>query len=107
MADKNNEPKAIKEGLQDGGIYCTRDLYLAATLVTLKFYMEGIDYQIEGTKNNPVGYFKFTETPELRDARQKYLQGLILVEPQDYVQKMHALKAEVQNMSMNPHNKVA
>lgn len=89
------------------GIYSTRDLYLAATLVTLKFYMVGVDYQLEGQKNLPIGYFKFEDTPELREARQKYLQGMILVEPQDYVQKMHSLKAEVQNMSLNPHNPIA
>ena len=87
-------------------IYSTRDLYLAATLVTLKFYLVGIDYQIEGQKNQPIGFFKFEDTPELRDARQKYLQSMLLVEPQDYVQKMHALKAEVQNMSLNPHNPI-
>ena len=87
-------------------IYSTRDLYLAATLVTLKFYMVGVDYQIEGQKSLAVGYFKFIDSPELRDARQKYLQGLILVEPQDFVQKLHALKAEVQNMSTNPHHPI-
>lgn len=87
-------------------IYSTRDLYLAATLVTLKFYLIGIDYQIEGQKNQPIGFFKFEDTAALRDARQKYLQSMLLVEPQDYVQKMHALKAEVQNMSLNPHNPI-
>ncbi len=88
------------------GIYSTRDLYLAATLVTLKFLLIRTDYQHEGQKNQAIGYFVFEDTPELRDARQKYMQGLILVEPQDYVQKMHSLKAEVQNMSMNPHTNI-
>jgi len=92
--------------LETPAIYSTRDLYLAATLVTLKFYMIGVDFQIEGQRNLPIGYFKFEDTPELRDARQKYLQGLILVEPQDYVQKQHALKAEVQSMVTNPHNSI-
>lgn len=87
-------------------IYSTRDLYLAATLVTLQFYLVRVDYQLEGVKASPIGYFVFEDSPELREARQKYLQGLILVEPQNYVQKQHALKAEVQNMSMSPHNPI-
>jgi len=90
----------------EDGVYSTRDLSLASTLITLKFYMKGIDYQIEGQKNQPVGYFKFEDTPELRDARQKYMQGLILVDPREFMQNVHMLKAEVQNMTLNPHNSV-
>lgn len=91
----------------DENIYSTRDLYLASTLITLKFFNVGIDYQIEGVKNQPIGYFKFEDTPALRDARQKYMQGLILVDPREFVQNMHMLKSEVQNMTLNPHNPVA
>jgi hypothetical protein len=90
----------------DTAIYSTRDLYLATTLVTLQFPLIGIDYQIEGQKNQPIGYFKFDDTPELREARQKYLQGLILVEPQNFIQKQHALKAEIQNLTLSPHNPI-
>jgi len=88
------------------GIYSTRDLYLAATLVTLKFFLIRTDMQIEGQANRPIGYFVFEDTAELREARQKYLQGMILIEPQDYVQKMHSLKAEVQNLSLSPHQNI-
>ena len=87
-------------------IYSTRDLYLAATLVTLKFYLIRTDMQVEGQANRPIGYFVFEDSAELRDARQKYMQGMLLVEPQDYVARMHALKAEVQNMSLNPHDTI-
>lgn len=91
---------------KDRSIYSTKDLYLASTLITLKFYMIGIDYQVEGMKNQPIGYFKFDDTAQLRDARQKYMQGLIQIDPREFVQNMHMLKAEVQNMTLNPHNSV-
>ena len=86
-------------------IFSTRDLYMAATLVTLKFALLGIDYQIEGTKANPVGYFKFEDTDSIRDARRKYSQSLLAVEPKLFVTNMHSLRAEVTNAFKNPHNR--
>jgi len=83
--------------------FSTKDLYLSATLVTLKFFMTGIDYQIEGDKNRPVGYFKFQNSPELIDSKNKYIQGLLLVEPKAFITNMHSLKAEVENMYKNPN----
>ena len=85
-------------------IFSTSDLYLAATLVTMKFFMLGIDYQIEGDKNQPVGYFKFEDTPELQESKQKYSQGLLTVEPKAFVTNIHSLKAEVMNVYRNPHS---
>lgn len=87
-------------------IFSTRDLYLAATLVTLRFYMIGTDFQIEGDKNQPVGYFKFEDTPALQEAKQKYVQGLLSVEPKAFVTNMHSLKAEVVNIYKNPHTRM-
>lgn len=87
-------------------IFSTRDLTEAATLVTLKFPIEGIDYQIEGTKPNPIGYFKFEQSDLLRDARKKYTQGLITVEPKMFMGNVHSLKAEVTNAIRNPHNRI-
>ncbi len=87
----------------DDTIFSTRDLYLAATLVTLKFALIGIDYQIEGTKPNPVGYFKFTQSESLRLSHQKYTQGMLSVEPKTFVTNMHSLKSEVTNVFKNPH----
>lgn len=78
-------------------MFSTRDLPLAATLVTLKFFMIGIDLQLEGQKNQPVGYFKFEESDALREAKQKYNQGMIAVEPKLFVTNLHALKADVVN----------
>lgn len=87
-------------------IFSTRDLYLAATLVSLKFYLTGIDYQIEGDRNQPVGYFKFEDTPAIREAKAKYTQGLLSVEPKNFVTNLKSLKSEIVNMYKNPHEKV-
>lgn len=84
-------------------IFSTRDLYLAATLVTLKFMMVGIDYQIEGSKNRPIGFFKFENTPSLLDAKAKYAQSLLAVEPKTFVTNLNGLKAEVIGALTNPH----
>lgn len=84
-------------------IFSTRDLYLAATLVTLKFYMTGVDYQVEGNKNQPIGYFKFESSPEIEEARSKYVQGLLSVEPKIFITNLKSLKSEVVNIYKNPH----
>lgn len=89
---------------QEAPIFSTRDLYLASTLVTLKFFMVGIDYQIEGDKNLPVGYFKFEDTRALQEAKQKYTQGMLMIEPKTFVTNIHSLKAEVMNVYKNPHS---
>ncbi len=87
----------------DDKIFSTRDLYLAATLVSLKFYLTGIDYQIEGDKNQPIGWFKFEDSREIQEAKSKYTQGLLLVEPKSFVTNMKSLKSEIVNIYKNPH----
>ena len=94
------------ENKPDENIYSTRDLTTAATLVTLKFALVGIDYQIEGSKGNPVGYFKFEATEKLREALQKFTQSLLSVEPKLFMTNVHALKAEVTNAFKNPHMRI-
>lgn len=84
------------------GIFSTRDLNLAATLITLRFPLLGIDYQIEGMKSRPIGYFKFDHTPAIDEAKRKYMQSMIMVVPQSYDQAKEALKAEVMNIRLNP-----
>jgi hypothetical protein len=84
-------------------IYSTRDLYLATTLVTLKFMMIGIDYLVEGSKNRPIGYFKFENSPMLQDAKNKYGQSLLVVEPKTFITNLNSLKAEVIGAFSNPH----
>jgi hypothetical protein len=77
--------------------FSTRDLPLAATLVTLKFFMSGVNIQLEGNKNAPIGYFCFKNSPALEEARQKYGQGLLAVEPKILLTNLRNLKAEVVN----------
>ena len=84
--------------------YSTRDLYLATTLVTLRFFMTNIDYQVEGERRLPVGYFNFDKTPELEEATRKYLQGQLAVEPRTYVTNLKSLKSEVNNMYKGPRS---
>jgi len=84
--------------------FSTRDLYLASTLVTLHFPLLGIDYQVEGIKPRPIGYFKFEDTPLLHETRSKYNQSLLLVEPKLFISNLQSLKAEVVNMFQNPNS---
>ena len=92
-----------EEKVDEKQLFSTRDLYLAATLVTLKLYLIGVDYQIEGDKGRPIGYFKFENTEELQEIRKKYTQGLLNVEPKSFITNIHSLKAEVTNIYKNPH----
>lgn len=90
--------------MKENEIFSTRDLYLAATLVTLKHFLTGMDFQIEGEKNAMVGYFKFEDTPEIQEAYSRYRQGLLLVEPKMFVTNLKSLKSDVVNIQKNPHN---
>jgi len=84
-------------------IFSTRDLYLAATLITLHFKLIGVDFCLEGEKNQPIGYFKFEDSSTLREAESSYIQGILSVEPKTFVGNMRSLKAEVSNIHRNPH----
>jgi hypothetical protein len=86
--------------------FSTRDLYLASTLVTLHFPLLGIDYQVEGLKPKPIGYFNFEDTQKLRDTRNEYNQSLLMVEPKLFISNLQSLKAEVVNMFQNPNSTV-
>jgi len=89
--------------MEKNKIFSTRDLYLAATLVSLKFFLTGIDYQVEGNKNMPIGYFKFENTPEIMEAKAKYTQGLLSIEPKLFITNLKSLKSEIVNIYKNPH----
>lgn len=83
-------------------LFSTRDIHLAATLVTLKCYMVGVDYQHEGDNPRLVGYFKFNDTEELRDIEKKYWQGLLSVEPRTFISNFRGLKAQITNTYKKP-----
>lgn len=95
----------MTEPINEEDVFSTRDLGLAATLVTLKFQLAGTDFQYEGSKREPIGYFRFANTQTLKEARQKYLQSLLQVEPQLLISNIRALKGEVQNYARNPHQR--
>lgn len=84
--------------------FSTRDLYLASTLVTLHIPLLGVDYQVEGIKPKPIGYFKFEDTAQLRELRSKYNQSMLLVEPKLFISNLQSLKSEVVNMFQNPNS---
>ena len=87
---------------QDSNTYTTRDLYMAATFVTLKFMVIGISTQFEGKRQQPVGYFTFEKTQDLERAESRYLHGDIVVEPREFITNMKNLKAQVQNGANSP-----
>ena len=91
--------------VKNNDIFSTRDLYLATTLVSLKFFLIGIDYLVEGNKNQPIGYFKFKNSPEIQEMKNKYTQGLLSVEPKSFITNLKSLKSEIVNMYNNPNNK--
>jgi hypothetical protein len=106
IIDKNDKlyNKKNMENKNEMNLFSTRDLYLAATLISLRFLCIGIDYQIEGSKNRPVGFFKFENSDTLMDAKNKYNQGLLSVEPRSFVTNLNSLKAEVIGAMQNPHS---
>jgi len=82
--------------------FSTRDLYLAAAIFTEKFDLVDIEYQYEGTKQYPVGYFKFELTPELAEFEKKYWLGEVLMEPRTLMSNVWNLKSRVVNTQKNP-----
>lgn len=86
-------------------IFSTRDLPFAATLVCHKFEMVSVDYQIEGNKRLPVGYFRFDDTPELRELERNYIQGRLLVEPKQFMSNYRGLKGQVNSVYSAPTSK--
>jgi hypothetical protein len=95
--------KNMESNQKTNEIFTTRDITLATTLVTLKFFMNGVDYQLESGKPSPICYFKFINGPDLQDAIKKYMQSLIAVEPKIFMTNLRALKSEVDNFHSNPY----
>ena len=93
-----------KTSTEEKQFFSTRDLYLAATLATLNFYLASVDFQVEGERTHPVGYFNFEDSEELRAVEKKYWQGLLTIEPRSFITNMRSLKAQVNNVYKNPHS---
>ena len=84
--------------------FSTRDLYQATTLITVGFDMVGVNYQVEGDRQLPVGYFQFENTDELVETLKKYRQGQLTVEPRQFSTNLRSLKAEITNVYKNPNS---
>lgn len=84
-------------------VYSTKDVGLAATLITLKFKMNGITYQYEGVRPHPVGYFEFADGEKLQNALSAYWRGDLAVEPRSFMTNLRGLKAEISNIYKNPN----
>jgi len=91
--------------MENENIYSTRDLVLAVTLITLKFELIKIDYQIEGENQRPVGYFNFENTNALKETIRKHMNGDLSVEPKQFMSNVRELKAQINNFYKNPNNK--
>ena len=87
------------------GMFSTRDIYLAATLICLHFYVANIDYQVEGKSPRPVGYFQFEATPELQKAEKAFWQGKLAVEPRQFVTNFRGLYSQVNDKYKSPYSK--
>jgi hypothetical protein len=93
---KKNNNENVKE------TYSTRDIYLSATLLSLRFTLVGINYQYEGERNKPVGYFQFEESPQLMTAREDYWNKKIAIEPQELFTNLRGLRAQINDQYKNP-----
>jgi hypothetical protein len=87
---------------QEPKVFSTRDLPFAAALVCYHFEMLGVDYQIEGNKRLPVGYFRFYDTLEMREFERKYIQGAMKVEPKQFMSNYRGLKGQVNSTYSSP-----
>lgn len=83
-------------------IFSSRDIYLSSTLMALGFPLLGLSLQQEGLKPKLIGFFEFENTSELREAKQKYHQGLIRTEPKALFSSLQDLKGQVMNSATNP-----
>lgn len=87
---------------EDPKLFSTRDLGLAATLATNGFQAIGIDFQYEGSKRLPVGYFSFQESPEMRRVESDFWAGACRVDPRVFLVNMRALKSQVVGKERSP-----
>jgi hypothetical protein len=90
--------------MQNEEYFSTRDISLAATLLTLKFKMVGLDMQYEGTVSRPVGYFLFQRTEDVLETEKKYWARSLAIEPMLYQTHLKSLKAQVMNVYKSPQS---
>ena len=77
--------------------FSTKDIVLSSTLLCLKFFMINISYEIGGMRRTPTLIFSFENTPLLKDAVLKYIQGSLAIEPKAFMQHLKSLKGSIEN----------
>lgn len=77
---------------------------MAAAFISKGLMMRGVDYQVEGSGRTPIGYFKFDDTAERREAEEAFVQGRMLVEPRQFAENIRTLKAQTTNFQKSPLN---
>lgn len=90
---------------REEGLYSTPDLPLATTLISLKFSLVRTDFQVEGERKNPKGYFCFENTKALQDALVKYMQSKLAIEPKEYETNRKSLLSIVNNTYKSPNSR--
>jgi hypothetical protein len=93
MSEENNEE------------FSTRELTLAAVLSSLGFKHIGTDYQFEGDRPNPVGYFKFENTEELKEVERKFWANELSVEPRTFMGNIRGIKSQIESIRKSPHSR--
>ena len=81
----------------------TRDINLAAVLMTYNFFMSNIEFQIEDSDGKTVGYFVFERTPEIEKVEKDYWQRKLTVEPRDFILNLRSLKSQVNSIYKRPN----
>jgi hypothetical protein len=94
--------------------FSTRDIYVCATLMSLGFQIDRIDYQVEGfqTRNGDVGekmvgYFTFNESVDaIKQAEKDYFSGKLAVEPKNFITNLKGIRAQLANSYKNPNTNI-
>jgi len=102
--NKNN-PHLINKKMQNEKpkMFVSKDITLVATLITLEFRVESTDFQYEGDKPRPVGYFTFKETPQLLKAKDDFWQKRLSVEPISFMTTIRSIKAQLASVYKAPY----
>jgi hypothetical protein len=90
---------------EENNYFTTRDIHLATALMTLKYPLECVDYSYEGEKDKPVAFFNFKYSDDIRKTEREYWQGLLAVEPRNFMSNYRYMRAYIANEINNPNNK--
>ena len=85
--------------------FSDRDILLASVLLSLGFKHTGTDFQIEGERQNPIGYFKFEKTDELEEAVKAYRARELSIEPQLLWSNFRGIKSQLEGARKSPHSR--